>query len=120
MTIIKHFHVVNDRGFDGFRGLFFGHVVAPFKMELSVVLARSLRGDIQLYPLAENAHRQNILHTTRVPARVANTIRLRAEELAVSLSEALDYCGVMAVELFLLQDDTLLINEIAPRPHNSG
>ncbi|MEO8325839.1 MAG: 5-(carboxyamino)imidazole ribonucleotide synthase [Nitrospirota bacterium] len=94
--------------------------VAPFKMELSVVLARSLQGDIQLYPLAENAHRQNILHTTRVPARVADTIRLRAEELAVSLSEALDYCGVMAVELFLLEDDTLLINEIAPRPHNSG
>lgn len=94
--------------------------VAPFKMELSVVLARSLRGDIQLYPLAENTHRQNILHTTRVPARAADTIRLRAEELAVSLSEALDYCGVMAVELFLLEDDTLLINEIAPRPHNSG
>lgn len=89
-------------------------------MELSVVLARSLQGDIQLYPLAENAHRQNILYTTRVPAWVADTIRLRAEELAVSLSEALDYCGVMAVELFLLEDDTLLINEIAPRPHNSG
>jgi 5-(carboxyamino)imidazole ribonucleotide synthase len=94
--------------------------VAHFKMELSVVLARSPQGDIQLYPLAENAHRQNILHTTRVPARVTDTIRLRAEELAVSLSEALDYCGVMAVELFLLEDDTLLINEIAPRPHNSG
>lgn len=94
--------------------------VAPFKMELSVVLARSLQGEIQLYPLAENAHRQNILHTTRVPARVADNIRLRAEELAVSLSEALDYCGVMAVELFLLEDNTLLINEIAPRPHNSG
>ena len=120
MTIIKHFHGVDDRGFDGFRGLFFGHVVAPFKMELSVLLARSLREEIQLYPLAENAHRQNILHTTRVPARVADTIRLRAEELALSLSEALDYCGVMAVELFLLEDDTLLINEIAPRPHNSG
>lgn len=94
--------------------------VAPFKMELSVVLARSLQGEIQLYPLAENAHRQNVLHTTRVPTRVSDTIRLRAEKLAVSLSEALDYCGVMAVELFLLEDDTLLINEIAPRPHNSG
>ena len=94
--------------------------VASFKMELSVVLARSLHGDIQLYPLAENAHRQNILHTTRVPARVADTVRLRAEELAVSLAEALDYCGVMAVEFFLLEDDTLLINEVAPRPHNSG
>jgi len=93
---------------------------APFKMELSVVLARSLHGEIQLYPIAENAHRQNILHTTRVPAQVPDRVRLRAEELAVSLAEALDYCGVMAVELFLLEDDTLLINEVAPRPHNSG
>lgn len=94
--------------------------VAPFKMELSVILARSLHGEIQLYPIAENAHRQNILHTTRVPAQVANRVRFRAEELAVSLAEALEYCGVMAVELFLLEDDSLLINEVAPRPHNSG
>ena len=94
--------------------------VVPFKTELSVVLARSLHGDIQIYPLAENVHRQNILHTTQVPAQVANTVRLRAEELAVSLAEALDYCGIMAVELFLLEDDILLINEVAPRPHNSG
>jgi 5-(carboxyamino)imidazole ribonucleotide synthase len=94
--------------------------VVPFKIELSVVLARSLDGDIQIYPLAENVHRQNILHTTRVPARVAGTVRSRAEELAVSLAEALDYCGIMAVELFLLEDDVLLINEVAPRPHNSG
>ena len=94
--------------------------VAPFKMELSVVLARGLRGEIQLYPLAENVHRQNCLHTTRVPAQITDSTRLCAEALAVSLVETLDYCGVMAVELFLLKDDTLLINEIAPRPHNSG
>jgi 5-(carboxyamino)imidazole ribonucleotide synthase len=94
--------------------------VVPFKIELSVVLARSLNGDIQIYPLAENVHRQNILHTTRVPAQVGETVRSRAEELAASLAEALDYCGIMAVELFLLEDDVLLINEVAPRPHNSG
>jgi len=94
--------------------------VAPFKMELSIVLARSIHGEIQLYPLAENVHRWNILHTTRVPAQVADTVRMRAEALAISLAEALDYCGVMAVELFLLDDDRLLINEVAPRPHNSG
>jgi 5-(carboxyamino)imidazole ribonucleotide synthase len=94
--------------------------IVPFKMELSVVLARSLQGNIQVYPLAENAHRQNILHSTRVPARVTDKVRVRAEELAVSLAVALDYCGVMAIELFLLEDDTLLINEVAPRPHNTG
>lgn len=94
--------------------------IVPFKMELSVVLARSLQGDIQLYSLAENVHKQNILHSTRVPAKVPHKVWSRAEELAVSLTEALDYCGVMAVELFLLEDGTLLVNEVAPRPHNSG
>ena len=94
--------------------------VVPFKMELSIVLARGLHGEIQLYPLAENVHRQNVLHSTQVPARVDDTVRAHVEELAVSLAEALNYCGIMAVELFLLEDDTLLINEIAPRPHNSG
>lgn len=94
--------------------------VAPLQMELSVVLARGLQGQMQVYPVAENAHRQGILHTTGVPARVDASVQLRAEELAVSLAEALDFCGVMAVEFFLLEDDTLLINEVAPRPHNSG
>lgn len=94
--------------------------VVPFTMELSVVLARSLQGQIQVYPLAENTHRQNILHSTRVPARVADPNRRRAEELAISIATTLDYCGVMAVELFLLEDETFLINEIAPRPHNTG
>ncbi len=94
--------------------------VVPFKIELSIVLARSIHGEVQLYPLAENVHRRSILHTTRVPAQVADTVRAQAEVLATALAEALDYCGVMAVEFFLLEDDTLLINEIAPRPHNSG
>ena len=94
--------------------------VAPFKMELSIILARSIHGEVQIYPLAENVHRRSILHTTRIPARVTDMIRSQAEALATTLAEALDYCGVMAVEFFLLEDDTLLINEIAPRPHNSG
>ncbi len=94
--------------------------IVPFKIELSVVLGRSLHGNIEIYTLAENVHRQNILHTTRVPAQVTDTVRSRAEKLAVSLAEALNYCGIMAVELFLLEDDALLINEVAPRPHNSG
>ncbi len=94
--------------------------VVPFKRELSVVLARSLQGEIRAYPLAENVHRQNILHTTSVPAQVTDLVRARAEELAISLAEVLGYCGIMAVEIFLLEDDSLLINEIAPRPHNSG
>jgi len=94
--------------------------VVPFQMELSIVLARGVRGEVQLYPLAENIHQRNILHSTRAPAQVNEAIGARAEELAVSLAEMLNYCGVMAVEFFLLEDETLLVNEIAPRPHNSG
>ncbi len=91
-----------------------------FKTELSVVLARGLQGEIRFYPLAENIHQKNILHVTRVPAHVDEAVRARAEELAGSIAEALNYCGVLAVEFFLLEDDKLLVNEIAPRPHNSG
>jgi 5-(carboxyamino)imidazole ribonucleotide synthase len=94
--------------------------VVPFKLELSVVLARSLQGQLQVYPVAENAHRQGILHTTCVPDYVDDSVRLRAQELAVGLAETLNVCGVLAVELFPLEDDTLLINEVAPWPHNCG
>lgn len=94
--------------------------IVPFKMELSIVLARGVQGEIRTYPLAENIHHRNILHATRVPAQVDEAVRARAEELAVSIAEALNYYGVMAVEFFLLENNTLLVNEIAPRPHNSG
>lgn len=92
----------------------------PFRAEISVILARGRDGHIRFYPVAENVHRNHILHTTRVPARVPSTIGRRAERLAQTIAEALGYCGVMTVEMFLLQDGTLLVNEIAPRVHNSG
>lgn len=92
----------------------------PFVMEVSIVLARGIDGQVCVYPAAENHHRQHILHTTRVPAQLSPEVQRRAEALAVSVAQALEYCGVMAVEFFLLQDETLLINEIAPRTHNSG
>ena len=94
--------------------------VVPFEKEFSVILARGAEGEIQIYPLAENIHRKNILHATQVPAQIDNRVRSRAEELTISLAETVNYCGVLAVEFFLLDNDTLLINEIAPRPHNSG
>ena len=88
--------------------------------ELSVVLARGTAGDIALYPIGENAHRNGILHTTRVPGRVAPAVAEHAVGMARRLAEALEYVGVMAVEFFLTRDGELLVNEIAPRPHNSG
>lgn len=94
--------------------------VVHFTREISVVLARGMGGDIQVYPVAENVHRRHILHTTRAPAPMAADQRARAEAMAIKVAEALDHVGVMAVEMFDLPDGRLLLNEIAPRTHNSG
>jgi 5-(carboxyamino)imidazole ribonucleotide synthase len=94
--------------------------VVPFTREISVILARGLDGQIAIYPVAENVHRNHILHTTRAPAPMPDAERKRAEAIAVSVAEALGHVGVMAVEMFELADGRLLVNEIAPRTHNSG
>jgi 5-(carboxyamino)imidazole ribonucleotide synthase len=94
--------------------------VVPFVREISVILARGMRGEIRIYPIAENTHRRHILHTTRAPAPMPPGERARAEEIAVTVAEALGHVGVMAVEMFELADGRLLVNEIAPRTHNSG
>lgn len=91
-----------------------------FAREISVVLARGVDGGHRIYPIAENVHRRHILHTTRAPAPMPEAQRRRAEELAVSVADALGHVGVMAVEMFELADGRLLVNEIAPRTHNSG
>jgi 5-(carboxyamino)imidazole ribonucleotide synthase len=91
-----------------------------FKREISVILARGMRGEIAIYPLAENVHRRHILHTTRAPAPMSAAGKRRAEEIGVSVAEALGHVGVIAVEMFELPDGKLLVNEIAPRTHNSG
>lgn len=88
--------------------------------EVSVVLARDAAGNTACYPVAENIHVNGILDTTIVPARVAPEIAQRATEMAAAVAEALQYCGVLAVEFFVTTGGELLINEIAPRPHNSG
>ncbi|HHJ13047.1 MAG TPA: 5-(carboxyamino)imidazole ribonucleotide synthase [Gammaproteobacteria bacterium] len=88
--------------------------------EISVVLARGTNGQVAVYPVGENVHVNGILDTTRVPARIDEDTQHQAREIAVKLAEAMDYCGVLAVELFVAMDGTLLVNEMAPRPHNSG
>ena len=90
------------------------------QMELSVLLARSSQGELAVYPLAENKHVHGILDTSIVPARTSDDIVARASSMACTLAEQLDYCGLLTVEFFLTSDNKLLINEIAPRPHNSG
>jgi 5-(carboxyamino)imidazole ribonucleotide synthase len=94
--------------------------VVAFAREISVVLARGLDGELKIYPIAENVHRRGILHTTRAPAPISAPQRAKAEQIAVQVAEALGHVGVIAVEMFELADGRLLVNEIAPRTHNSG
>ena len=88
-------------------------------LEVSVVLARDAAGNIAAFPTAENSHLNGILDISIVPARCSEVIKANAQELAKKLAEKLNYVGVMGVEFFVVGKQ-LLVNEIAPRPHNSG
>lgn len=92
----------------------------PFTMELSVIVARGEDGGVAAFDIAENRHRNHILDITFAPARVPAAIAATAQAHATRMAESLSLVGVAALELFLLADGTLLGNEIAPRPHNSG
>ena len=88
--------------------------------EVSVIVARNERGEATSWPVAENHHRDGILDVTIAPARVDVALAKRARDLASSVADALDYRGVLCVEMFVGKSGDLLVNEIAPRPHNSG
>jgi len=91
-----------------------------FDKEISVIAARSPSGEVKTFPPAENIHVHNILHLSIVPARISEQVRSEAEKLAVSIAETLGVVGLIAVEMFLTADGKLYVNELAPRPHNSG
>ncbi len=90
------------------------------RTELSVVVARSFTGETAAYPVAQNEHRDGILAVSSVPARVEPSLALRATEATVRIAHTLAYVGVLCVEFFVVGDDQLFVNELAPRPHNSG
>ncbi len=106
------------------RGLGYSHAVVEawvdFQAECSVIVARNGQGAHAVYPVAENIHRNHILHQSIVPARLPEKVQQDARELAVAVAEAIDCVGLLAVELFVKNDGTVLVNELAPRPHNSG
>ncbi|MGO4369376.1 5-(carboxyamino)imidazole ribonucleotide synthase [Paenibacillus sp. MCAF20] len=91
-----------------------------FDKELSVIAARSPQGEIKAFPVAENIHVDNILHLSIVPARINEDVQREAERLAMRIAEGLGVVGLIAVELFVTADGELFVNELAPRPHNSG
>jgi len=115
-----------DDALDAFRGFGSNGVVecvledfVAFDLEVSVVLARDCNGNVQTFPLVENSHKNGILDTCVVPARVSDSVSENALSIARKLAEALNYVGVLAIEMFVA-GDRILLNEIAPRPHNSG
>lgn len=91
----------------------------PFTKEVSVVFTRGLNGDITFFPLAENVHMHQILHTTIAPAQVDETIEKKALHAAKRIAEEMNIIGTFAIEMFVVENE-IYINEMAPRPHNSG
>ena len=92
----------------------------PFEKEISVLVARGATGQTRTYPVCENVHTHHILDVTLAPAPLEESVAEAAATLAIRAAEALELVGVLAVEMFLLPGGQILINELAPRPHNSG
>jgi len=92
----------------------------PFAREVSVIAARARDGSVECFDVTENQHRHHILKISRVPAALSEASARQAQRIAEVIAEKFDYVGVLAVEMFVLGDGGLLVNEIAPRVHNSG
>jgi 5-(carboxyamino)imidazole ribonucleotide synthase len=96
--------------------------MVPFKNELAVIVARSVSGEVKTYPVVEmEFHPEaNQVEYVICPARIDATVAQKANEIALKASEAFNHVGLLAVEMFQTEDDAILVNEVAPRPHNSG
>jgi 5-(carboxyamino)imidazole ribonucleotide synthase len=92
----------------------------PFSCEISVIVARTQQGEIALYAVTENSHKNHVLDESLVPARISDAVRIKAEAIASTLAEELELVGVLAIEMFVTEAGDVLVNELAPRPHNSG
>ncbi|HIU03481.1 MAG TPA: 5-(carboxyamino)imidazole ribonucleotide synthase [Candidatus Onthocola gallistercoris] len=92
----------------------------PFIKEVSVLVCRNLSGDVKVFPVAENSHKDSILDETIVPARISRSCQEKAVEIARRAVQAFDAYGMLCIELFVTEEGDVLVNELAPRPHNSG
>ena len=91
-----------------------------FLSEISVIVARSTNGEIACYEPLTNIHKSSILDTSTYPAKISNNAKKKAQEIATKIAQELDLKGILAVEFFVMEEEKLLVNELAPRPHNSG
>lgn len=94
--------------------------MVDFKMEISVLACRGTNKDTKVYPVGDNRHIDNILHQTVVPAEISENASKKAMELAKKVMEVFDGIGMFCVEMFVTENEDVLVNEVAPRPHNSG
>jgi 5-(carboxyamino)imidazole ribonucleotide synthase len=92
----------------------------PFAKEISIMVARNPAGQIESFPVAENVHKNSILDTTIVPARISRQVEVKAKKVAKKTIEVLHGAGIFGIEMFVTKKGAVLVNEIAPRPHNSG
>ncbi|WP_453992010.1 5-(carboxyamino)imidazole ribonucleotide synthase [Bacillus nitroreducens] len=92
----------------------------PFQKEVSVIVTRNPSGEVKTFPVAENIHVENILHQSIVPAGILEKTEAKAKEMAMKLASAFELVGTLAVEMFVTEDGEIYVNELAPRPHNSG
>lgn len=92
----------------------------PFIKEVAVIVARNTKGEIKAHPVVETVHKNNICHTVFAPARVPKNITIKAEKLAMEVMKVLKGAGVFGIEMFVTKEGKILVNEIAPRVHNSG
>ncbi len=92
----------------------------PFEKELSIIVARNLNGDVNTFPIAENVHINQILHTSSVPANTTQSVKSTVDQYAEKIASSFHLVGVLAIELFVTNDGQVFVNELAPRPHNSG
>lgn len=98
----------------------FAEKYVNFKTEISIMVARNNKGQITTFPIAENIHKNNVLDTTIVPANISSKIYEAAEIIAKNVVACLNDSGIFGIEMFVSNKDDIFINEIAPRPHNSG
>ncbi|MBD3108882.1 5-(carboxyamino)imidazole ribonucleotide synthase [Bacillus sp. AGMB 02131] len=91
-----------------------------FSKEISVIVARNVDGETKVFPVAENIHHDNILHQSIVPARITEETEQLANKQAILIANSMNMVGILAVEMFVTEDGDIYINELAPRPHNSG
>lgn len=92
----------------------------PFKLECSVMVARNENGEVTVFPVSENIHHNEILHLSIVPARISPELQKKAQQMAIKIAHAINLRGILGVEMFVTADGQIYINELAPRPHNSG